>query len=367
MRSRALAGILRIGLWTLPGLCFSHPLSAQEKLCRSGAVSRITPFTEGRSWDTWATFSSKDGRYHSYSQWVPANAYTPGSFDFHNFAKIYHRSSNDGVNWTDLGLISIRGESSLGLNDHAYWSGSAVFHAERYYLFYTRGGNETSIVDGDQRILMATSRDGHNFTEAKEIFSPESLSGRTFGTTSYTFQPTLSGQQIHIPSLRDPHITKSLSETSGAPSMANWYLLFSTNLVQPGEPTAHGIGVARSENLKDWTLQAPLKLPGLQGRQVELPNVMEVAPEIFGYKYLLMASARSPDGTEIIFWGGNGLREPWYKVSNLSPPPKGSYGFNFVRMKDGNPRIVYFDESNIQLKDRWAPIILSPSAVSIEW
>lgn len=334
------------------------PLSLADELCRTALHPQINPAQNGRWWDTWIAYDPIKDEYHSYSQWVSDSDFTPNSFAYHNKARIRHRVSKDQNHWMDLGVIHI--EHDPIKKDHlAFWSGSVIIQNGVFYLFYTRGANEFSSAAGDQRIHLATSRDGHNFKFESELLSPEQITNSTF---PYTFEFTVSPDYRIIPALRDPHVFRDEN---------HWTMLFAANIRSADGRVRHAIGTMTSPDLKHWQVGAPLDLPfsnSDSSLQVELPNIAQVADlKSREKKVLLMVSARNGSEKSLHFFFSNHTRGPWLSLpwtSHISLSPY--YGFNFVKRSNRKLELVFFDEKNLQLHHNRTVIELNGQQVILK-
>lgn len=142
-------------------------------------------------------------------------------------------------------------------DDLQSWTGCALWHNNRAYLFYTMRNKRSPDV---QAIGLAFSSDGNHFSryEGNPVIVPDA---RYFAT-----------EQCPIPGMRDCrdlHIVK-------APDHAGWYGYFATR--RPANDLAHSsvIAVAYSEDLIHWEqMSSPVFAPECHAC-VEVPNVFQL-------------------------------------------------------------------------------------------
>lgn len=176
---------------------------------------------------------------------------------------IGHAISNDLTNWEvlpDVLQIGAPGE----WDDYGTWTGSILKHEDIWYLFYTGIKScESGLV---QRIGLATSTDLMHFT--KHPNNP-------LVCADDRWYELLDKTIWHDQAWRDPWVFYK----------DNFFHMLITARCSTGEPDGRGvIGYARSINLINWEVGAPITEPGEFG-DLEVPSLVKI-----NERYYLMFS-----------------------------------------------------------------------------
>ena len=198
-------------------------------------------------WDNWIL---KDAdKLHRYYL-AASKKFTPD--ERHSNAYIRHVISEDsGKTWTDQGPV-LKPTQDGSWPNLVIWSGSAIKYKNEILLFVTGRSKEDGFV---QKIGVARSKDGHNFSKIKLILSPEEK-----------FNYDISDDDGVIMAWRDPFVFKD-------PESNSYHMFFAAKEKEDGVIKA-GIGhaIALDDSLENWKLLAPLKLSD-SFPQIEVPSL----------------------------------------------------------------------------------------------
>jgi beta-fructofuranosidase len=206
-------------------------------------------------WDSWI---ADDGDlYHLYFLQAPTSLGDPGRR--HTAARIGHATSVDLVTWDYRGIALAPAES--GFDDLALWTGSVVRGDDGvgrmfYTALNTAGGHGVK----DQKVGMVVSDDLHTWRRVSDrpVVEPDPRWYMTLGIEGDTASETW----------RDPFVFRD-------PDGDGWHMLITAR--QAGAPRLDDgvLAHARSADLTDWELGAPLSVPAGFG-QIEVPQVRVV-------------------------------------------------------------------------------------------
>lgn len=205
-------------------------------------------------WDFW--LAQKNDIWHIY--FLQADKSLGDESLRHLNATIGHAVSTDLKNWDYLGNC-FKPNENAGWDDMTTWTGSVVEGEQGlWHLFYTSSSQSEKGMR--QRIGHATSTDMHHWQRVGTSPIVDLTAGQTW-YEEYDFE----NPQWPDRAMRDPWVIKD-------PNGSGWLMYFTARV--PGEAEANNggaIGLARSENLYDWTLEAPV----YQGNfgQLEVPQV----------------------------------------------------------------------------------------------
>lgn len=102
-------------------------------------------------------FCFYEGEYHLFYQWHPLGP-------FHGLKYWYHTKSKDLVNWENVGIAI---EPNDYFDSHGVYSGSAIEHEGKLYLFYT-GNTRDENLDRHPHQCIAVMDENENITKMKE-------------------------------------------------------------------------------------------------------------------------------------------------------------------------------------------------------
>jgi len=175
----------------------------------------------------------------------------------HRHATIGHAKTSDLRRWDDLGTC-FGPVTGPAFDDWTVWTGSVIRDPVGFWhLFYT--GTSHADRGMKQRIGHATSADLHNWARVGD--------GLALDLSGETYEDYLPGHW-HDRAMRDPCVIRD-------PDSTGYLMFFTARVAGRDEPNAGGaIGLARSGNLYDWTLEEPVFAGGAFG-QMEVPQVFE--------------------------------------------------------------------------------------------
>jgi beta-fructofuranosidase len=174
-----------------------------------------------------------------------------------------HATSTDLKNWQHLGTC-LSPAASSAWDDKTVWTGSVVRDEQGlWHQFYTGTGSAES--GRRQRIGHATSVDGHHWQRVGD--------GKVLDLVADDAVSALYEEDHEGPwdgrAMRDPWVMRD-------PHGPGWLMYFTARVSTGEELNARGaIGLARSDDLYKWTLQAPVYAGGDYG-QLEVPQVFEI-------------------------------------------------------------------------------------------
>lgn len=202
-------------------------------------------------WDFW--LYKDDDIWHIYYLNAPKSL---GEQELRHWnVKQNHATSKDLVHWEDLGTC-LKPSASPAWDDKTTWTGSTIRDDDGlWHYFYT---GTSSADDGmKQRIGHATSEDGHHWMRVG--------SGLCLDIAGDPHYEEYTPSQWHDRAMRDPWVMRD-------PDGDGWIMYFTARVPDVEEPNAGGaVGFARSENLYDWQLEAPVFSGGFG--QLEVPQV----------------------------------------------------------------------------------------------
>lgn len=176
-----------------------------------------------------------------------------------------HATSTDLRNWEYHGT-SMSPAASPAWDDKTVWTGSVLREGGLWHLFYTG----TCVAEGGkrQRIGHATSCDGHNWQRVGDGLVLDLTPGDEVSAL-YEEHDDVTNGPWDGRAMRDPWVIKD-------PHGPGWLMYFTARVASGDELNARGaIGLARSDDLYHWTLQAPIYAGGDYG-QLEVPQVFEI-------------------------------------------------------------------------------------------
>jgi glycosyl hydrolase family 32 len=292
------------------------------------------------------------GHLHRYA--LSASAHLPPE-QRHDYASLRHAVSADGgASWEDRGT-ALEANQGGTWPDLAIWTCHIVLRATpgaatEFLLFVTGRGKS----DGElQRIGLAKSADGHNFSPPKVVLNPTTKSGYD-----------ITDSDRVIMAWRDPFVFLDRQDRVG-----HWHMLFAAKAAAAaGAPIATvGHAIAQDDDLEQWELQPPLQLPR-HYRQLEVPSLVRRR----GWYYLFVSTQDRPRETD------NAAKRAafrGYVAPSLSGPWKLVYGHTdqiygheiyaplvFERRRDTREyaAVAFFSESTT------LPITGTP-IIPIEW
>lgn len=95
-------------------------------------------------------FCFYEGEYHLFYQWHPLGP-------VHGLKYWYHTKSKDLVNWENVGVAI---EPNSYFDSHGVYSGSAIEHEERLYLFYTGNTRDEKLVRHPHQCIAVMDEQG---------------------------------------------------------------------------------------------------------------------------------------------------------------------------------------------------------------
>ena len=197
-------------------------------------------------WDFWTV--EKDGQHHMFYLQAPRDISHPEMR--HGMATVGHAVSDDLVNWEEIGTALEPGQKG-SWDDTSIWTGSVIEKDGTYFMFYTsRSSEENGLV---QRVGLATSDDLVNW---------EKQSGPVMEADARWYEK-LGDPGAETESWRDPQVVYDPSD-----GFYHAYVCARTN---EGPLDSRGcIAHARSKDLYDWEVLAPISAPG-NFSQMEVP------------------------------------------------------------------------------------------------
>ncbi len=215
-------------------------------------------------WDFWLARAGPD--YHLFFLQAPRALGDPERRHWH--VSVGHAVSQDLRTWELLpdALHPSREEDST-FDSYTTWTGSVFHHAGLWYLFYTGGRRDEE--GRIQRVGLATSVD---------LLQWKKHPANPLIVADPAWYELLDLEHWHDQAWRDPYIIRHPTEKA--------FYAFITARVNYGPADERGvIGLARSENLIDWTVLPPVTRPGEFGH-LEVPQWVPLA----GRYYLLFCA-----------------------------------------------------------------------------
>jgi beta-fructofuranosidase len=180
---------------------------------------------------------------------------------------IGHAVSTDLKRWQELGTC-FRPSAEPAWDDGTTWTGSVIRRGSLWYLFYT--GTSKAERCKKQRIGLATSTDLHRWQRHP---------GNPVIDLDARFYEEFDPASWHDRSLRDPWV---VPDPAG-----NGFCMWFTARAKTGAADGRGVvGIARSDDLLSWKVEAPVTMPGDFG-EVEVPQYLAIG----GRFYLLFCSS----------------------------------------------------------------------------
>lgn len=206
-------------------------------------------------WDFWIV---DDGdRYHLFFLFASKAVGNPEAR--HHRAAIGHAVSSDLMSWTRCEDALVHSDAPA-FDDLAIWTGCVVRHPDgTWFLFYTgvtlAGGANV------QSISIATSDDLVHWHRQGQALRADPTWYEVFGE-----------DLSHDEAFRDPWVYRDGDR---------WRMLI-TARANTGPADDRGvIGTAVSENLRDWTVEAPLTVPGSGFGQLEVTETVSIDGQDF--------------------------------------------------------------------------------------
>jgi len=205
-------------------------------------------------WDFWTV---RDGQtWHMFFLQADKSLGNPDLRHWN--VSIGHATSLDLKSWNYLGTC-FAPAATPAWDDYTTWTGSVIQADDGLWHFFYTG---TSHADQGmkQRIGHATSKDLHNWQRCGEGLCLD-------------IDPTLYEEHRpgfwHDRAFRDPWVIKN-------PEGHGWWMFITTRIPNHIEANASGaIGLATSQDLYHWQLQAPVYAGGHFG-QLEVPQVQKI-------------------------------------------------------------------------------------------
>ena len=248
-------------------------------------------YKDGPLWHIWFLKADKSLQDESLRHWNVTHG---------------HATSPDLKNWEYHGTC-MEPAKSPSWDDKTVWTGSVLREGGLWHLFYTG----TCAAEGGkrQRIGHATSNDGHNWQRVGDGLALDLVAGDEVSSL-YEEHDDLTNGPWDGRAMRDPWVIRD-------PHGSGWLMYFTARLAGGDALNARGaVGLARSEDLTHWTLQAPVYAGGDYG-QLEVPQVFEIdgrwycvfcnAAEHWS-KSRVQAYAEAGHGTPV--WGTHYLMAP---------------------------------------------------------
>ena len=161
----------------------------------------------------------------------------------HRNVTVGHSISTDLVNWQTVSDALTPSESPA-FDSWTTWTGSVIRHGDLWYMFYT--GTSREDAGERQSVGLATSPDLYTWTK-EENLPVVAADSRWYKTLSagYDYEP-----------FRDPWVFK-------IPGENQWTMLTTASSIESKSRLDEAVmGVAKSNDLINWTVQPPLGKPG---------------------------------------------------------------------------------------------------------
>lgn len=202
-------------------------------------------------WDFW--FARKGADTHIFYLQAPRSLGNPDLRHWH--CSIGHAVSRDLQSWDILPDVLFPSEHKTAWDSRTTWTGSILKHDEIWYMFYTGTSEvEKGLI---QRIGLATSDDLITWNKHAENPIMES---------DPRWYELLDEKIWHEQAWRDPWVF----EQDGM------FHAFITARVNKGHSKDRGvIGYARSNDLLNWEVQAPITQPG-EFAYLEVPQLVKI-------------------------------------------------------------------------------------------
>lgn len=201
-------------------------------------------------WDPWFVVRGEEVHlFHQQGRIVPGSDRDPVEAD-----SIGHAVSRDLIHWEERPSV-LRPDPAYPLEDLWAWTGCAVAHEDRFYMYYTmRASAEEGLCE---RLGVALSEDCDHWTRyaGNPLIVPDErwYLGR--------------GNAPRPGRIDCRDLSVAYDEASGY-----WYGFFATRVPHGEMPETSVIGAARSRDLLSWEQLPPAFAPGTYGT-VEVPEV----------------------------------------------------------------------------------------------
>jgi hypothetical protein len=260
-------------------------------------------------WDNWTLYNPREKRYFRYA--LSASKRDAGGAEGrHTLARLRVFTSADGRHWTDEGLV---------WPDQLTWSGHTRVDANgEYEIFVTLPDAATDKLT--QKIAVARSADGIHFPRPDVLLDP---SDPRFRARAEALGYDLGEADGIVMALRDPY---AIGDD----------LFFAGKMKDPRSgKIIPAVGHARLIAGAKTELLAPIRLPvEKEILQIEVPNVVRIAPE----RYLMSVNLYAPPRTWVRIYESKSLGGPWHPAvgraldsdGTLFRPEDHIYGFNLV-------------------------------------
>ena len=280
----------------------------------------------------------------------------------HDFARLRLATSNDGGStWIDEGSpFENRPEGIWPTGtwpDHVIWTSTVSVRqtssGDEFILMITGRSKMDGFV---QKIGMATSKDGRNFSDPVVILDPLTHPAKERGYDTQDVDPT----KDVIMAWRDPFLFHDHTDKK-------WHMFFAAKPINSTKSMPRGTvghAVALDDTLSNWELREPLQLP-LYYQQLEVPSVIYREGEYF----LFVSTQNSPlketnREKEAAFRGyrAPSILGPWKPVYESTDFIFGHevYGTTVFRKGDEAFAVAFFSEDT-----PW-PVVGTP-IVPITW
>jgi len=251
-----------------------------------------------------------------------------------------HAFTVDLIDWQELPPC-LAPDSANPIDDCQPWTGSAVFHEGRSYLYYTMRGSQTEC--REQHIGLALSDDASRFTR---------YSGNPVITSDPRWYADVSRPTPGIVDCRDLVVVKD-------PGAKGWYGYFASRQPAATLPETSVVGCAYSEDLVHWKQQAPAYVSN-RFCCVEVPDVFFMdgrwymtclTGNVYGKRHVF-SDPNLSFGT--IYLVADHPAGPFYELKDnvllgaKSPMPLSVRSF----MWEGERHILYTDRERINRRDR---------------
>lgn len=216
---------------------------------RSESVAPVMAPGASHLWDGWIVHDEAEGVFHRFILSAPGTAGLVGSAsemaERDRLAFIRHFSSRTGGRWRDHGHTGIEG-----------WSGNALVHNDALYLYFTAKGK-------DQKLCLAIDQgDGCGLKVLpRPLLDPKAPRLRR---QAERLGYHLGDGDGYFPAWRDPYPRKE----------GDVLRLYWAAKAETPSGIVPAVGRAESKDGHDWTLCAPMTVPGVAG-QIELPILIE--------------------------------------------------------------------------------------------
>lgn len=189
-------------------------------------------------WDSW--FVRDGDTFHAF--YLQASRALGDPDRRHRNVSVGHSISQDLVNWTTV-ADALTPSEPPAFDSWTTWTGSVIQQDGLWYMFYT--GTSREDAGERQTIGLATSSDLFNWTKQPD---------QPLAAADPTWYRTLVGGAKNEP-FRDPWVFKLEGETE-------WTMLVTAAAKTAADERQAGVlGVAKSSDLLNWRVAAPLSQP----------------------------------------------------------------------------------------------------------